>query len=76
MKNSGKCPKCGAEEIIRIPKDVGFGAASVEYISLGPLTYVYITRYMCGNCGLVEFWIDSSLDIKNVKKKFGNYKIS
>jgi ribosomal protein S27AE len=75
MKKTGKCPKCGAEDAVCIPKDYCWHVGGSIRVDLGPFSYVNITRYMCGNCGYMEEWIDSSEDVQKIKRRFGGYKI-
>jgi hypothetical protein len=75
MKNTGKCPKCGSEEIVRIPNDFCWRIGGVVRVDVSLFCSVNIARYMCGNCGYMEEWIDSSEDIQKIKRKFGGYKI-
>lgn len=72
MKKSLTCPKCKSQDIIRIPGRVGEHFAG-NNIPTGwtSSSAVKVTRYLCGNCGFIEEWIESSADIQKVRKKFG-----
>jgi ribosomal protein S27AE len=73
MKNS-VCPKCSSNEIIRIPGDNGFPNSRGNLIFLGWTIFstVLVTRFVCGNCGYSEEWVDESKDdLEKLKKKFG-----
>ena len=74
MKNS-PCSKCGSNEIIRVPGDLGVWAGAYNnFILLGITIYsaVSVTRYICGNCGYSEEWVDENKDdLEKLKKKFG-----
>lgn len=37
--------------------------------------FVYVTRYICGNCGFTEEWIDKKKDIQDIKEKIKHYPI-
>jgi ribosomal protein S27AE len=69
MKNSNTCPKCQSRDIMRIP-----GSNSENYIPFGltVFTAIPVTRYLCGQCGFIEEWIDSQDDIEQLRRKYGN----
>lgn len=61
MKNTGKCPKCGGQEILTVLSERMYendpylragGALSVRADG------VNITRYVCKSCGYLEQWAD------------------
>ena len=71
MKNSEVCPKCASREILHV-------AGQRDETSIvtgvgGFLTSVPVARYVCGNCGYLELWIDSLDDLARVKQKFGQH---
>ena len=74
MKNSKSCPKCRSPDIVRVPGAVGaYGSgnninASTKLWDFGG--FVMVTRYVCGDCGFSEEWIDSADDIAKLKKKY------
>lgn len=72
MKQNATCPKCNSREVIRIP-----GTASDQRVGntivTGFFSIVRITRYVCGQCGFNEEWIDSPEDLEKLRKKFGTY---
>ena len=68
MKNSGVCPKCNLLDIIRIPGTVG-AYGSGNNIAAG-WNVVPVTRYLCSNCGYIEEWLDSNVNLQTVKRKF------
>jgi hypothetical protein len=67
MKNNGVCPKCNSSDIIRIPGEIGSIAGNNIQVGGGR---VPVTRYLCGNCGYIEEWLDSEVNLQNIKKKF------
>ena len=70
MKNKKICPKCDGNKIIRIPGETGIYGAG-NNISPGFLKgTVNVTRYMCCNCGYIEEWIDSKVDIIKLVQKY------
>ncbi|NOQ37530.1 hypothetical protein GQ472_01450 [archaeon] len=71
MKNSKQCPKCSSRKIIRIPGKVGtWGTGNNILMGTFVKNAVLITRYLCGNCGFSEEWIDEKKDIEKLEKKY------
>ena len=71
MKNGNKCPKCESENILKIP--VLKSDSLSNYIPTGNGLFikpVYVSRYLCEECGYSEEWIDSKEDIEKLKKKY------
>ena len=73
MKQSKICPKCNSHEIVRIPGlGSAYGDGSNTPLEIGILPRaVKVTRYLCGDCGYSEEWIDNQEDIESLKAKFG-----
>ncbi len=71
MKNSDKCPKCNSNDIIKI-----VGRKNQERhnntIQSGWTIFsvVTVTRYLCGNCGYSEEWVENREDIAKLRNKF------
>ena len=73
MRTSKTCSKCHSADIIRIPGEhYGFGAGNIIKLRFGALDAVKVTRYLCGACGYIENWVDSSDDIAKLRKKYGS----
>ncbi len=71
MKNSKQCPKCSSNKIIRIPGKVGsFGTGNNILMGIFVTNAVLVTRYLCGDCGFSEEWIDETKDIEKLNKKY------
>ena len=71
MRNN-VCPKCGSNEIIRVPGQVGvYGAGNNIPIGWTNLSSITVTRYVCGHCGFSEEWIDYRDSLEKLKKKYG-----
>ncbi len=67
VKNTNICPKCQSKVIVRIPGSVqGDG----NFIQAGWLSSIEVVRYMCGQCGYTEEWIDRPEDIKNLTNEY------
>jgi len=75
MKNTGKCPKCESKDLIKVPGSVGnaYGRGDNTIASGGWLggSIVYVTRYVCMDCGFTEEWIEKPGDRQKLKEKFG-----
>jgi hypothetical protein len=71
MKNSQQCPKCKSADIIRIPGMVAsYGVGNAVLAGSTISSAVKVSRYLCGQCGYSEEWIDSQEDIVKIKKKY------
>jgi predicted RNA-binding Zn-ribbon protein involved in translation (DUF1610 family) len=69
VKNSKKCTKCGAVEIVRIPGRVGaYGAGN--NIPVGWLDAIKVTRFLCANCGFSEEWIEEAEDLAELRRRY------
>lgn len=65
MKNSNKCPKCNSSEIY---SDESFGnRGGRSAIGISNWSRIFVTAYVCTNCGLVEEYVDKR-DLENSKK--------
>lgn len=73
MKN-GVCPKCGGNEIIRIPGQAGaYGSGNNIPIGFTIFSSVTVTRYVCYSCGFSEEWIDYREYVEKLKEKYGSH---
>lgn len=72
MSPSRVCPKCGAAPMIRVPNDPRrYASGNNIYTSRWTLIEkIPVIRYVCGQCGYVENWIDDPGDIEKIKKAF------
>ena len=67
MKNSKICPKCGSIDIIVVNGWSGlYGSGNNIMIGKTIFSAVPVNRYICGNCGYSEEWINRE-DIEKVK---------
>ena len=72
MKNTNKCPKCVSSDIIKIPRYAGAsGTGNNIMVGMTIKSAVPVDRYLCGDCGYSEEWIDTEY-IEKIKKKFDN----
>ena len=68
MKNSKKCPKCNSDDVIRVRgSSRGYGAGNNIMVGMTIFSAVNVNRYICGNCGYCEEWIDE-WDIPKIKQ--------
>jgi predicted RNA-binding Zn-ribbon protein involved in translation (DUF1610 family) len=73
MKNTNHCPKCNSEDIIRVEGQAkGYGAGSNIPTGHTIFEATKVTRYVCGNCGFIESWLDSLEQIEKVKKYYAS----
>lgn len=73
MKNTHTCPKCSSRHVVRVPDNPGRHASGNNiYTTTLTLTgKVPVIRYVCGNCGYVENWVEQKSDLAKVSEKFG-----
>lgn len=76
MKKTGKCPKCGSEEVIADVKAIDYYTEGSQCeLSVGvyrkPEAFIFkdqrrstLSAWVCGACGYVEFYADSPRTIK------------
>lgn len=70
MKNTGTCPKCHSGDILRIEGNAGaYGSGNNILIGASIFGAVKVTRYLCGQCGFSEEWIDRKEDIEKLRRK-------
>lgn len=68
MRNTGRCPKCGGTEIIRVEGlSEGYGVGNNILIST--FSIVRVPRYVCLSCGYLEDWVDV-WDLEKLRKKY------
>lgn len=59
MKNSKTCPKCRSGNIVRIDGYAGaYGSGNDVMTGASIFSAVNVNRYICGECGFTEEWID------------------
>ena len=68
MKNSMECSKCGSKAILKRKGSPVMNSWSRVSLSLASLD-IWVTKYICGDCGFIEEWIDKGEDIAKVKSK-------
>lgn len=68
MKFNYCCPKCQNSEIATI-EGGAFKGNIYNTLSFG-LSTVYLTRYVCTNCGYTENYVDDPKDLQKIKEKY------
>ena len=68
MKFNYCCPKCLNSEIAII-EGGAFKGNIYNTLSFG-LSTVYLTRYVCTNCGYTENYVDDHKDLQKIKEKY------
>lgn len=66
MKNTGICPKCQSNDIVRFDGETGaYGAGNNITLGRTIFSAIPVNRYICCSCGFTEEWIDKG-DIKKI----------
>lgn len=71
MKNLGKCPKCGSQDILVCEPNENRKEKNVaDYEKIGLIGgKIYTTRYICCDCGYTERYFDGK-ELEKIKKKY------
>lgn len=71
MKNTKICPKCGGDDILKIPGMGPYGRNN-SHIKTGHTAFsdILTDRFACCKCGYSEEWINTG-EISDLKKLFG-----
>lgn len=70
MKHSQICPKCDSYDVLRI-KGGSTWTGYQNFIRGSATKMVLVTRYLCGNCGFSEEWVEDPKGLELLKKKYG-----
>ena len=65
MKSTGKCPKCGSDQIAVIPSKLG----TYNQIKTDFSSFVDVTRYICAGCGYMEQYVASEKALQALRPK-------
>lgn len=68
MKDSNTCPKCNFTDVIRIPARLP-ATSSENVISVGWMSAVKVTRFVCATCGYSEEWIEPLEDVEKLRSR-------
>lgn len=67
MKYTGKCPKCGSNDILYAKGNTGaYGSGSNIMYGVTIFSAVDVDRYICGSCGYIEHFVREA-DIKSLR---------
>lgn len=70
MRNTGRCPKCGEEELLFVPGNVeGYGVGNNIRAGATIFSAVLVHRYVCCRCGYSEEWVNVA-DIPKLQKRY------
>ena len=62
MKNTGICPKCQSDDIVRVNGASDASAyGNFMYTGYTLFSAVSMNRYICCDCGFTEEWIDQKM---------------
>ena len=73
MMHAHRCPKCGSEDILRVPDDPRRHASGNNiYTSTFTLAQkIPVIRYVCCGCGYVEEWVEAPSQRDRLRRAFG-----
>lgn len=73
MKRTRACPKCGSENIARIPDNGRYANGNNIYLRSAVVLAgrIPMIKYVCCDCGYVEEWIESKADLEKIRERFG-----
>jgi hypothetical protein len=66
MKKSKKCSKCNSKQILSLEHGC---IQPREFVEVGILFPIDVTRYVCTECGYIEEWIDPPARLKELVEK-------
>lgn len=68
---SGKCPKCGSNNVRRGPPPSGWNDASLA-VPLGKVfgSKALVRAYVCAACGYVEQYVYREKDLAKIREKW------
>lgn len=72
MRSTGRCPKCGSSDLVRVPDDAHrYLANSICITKLVTVERIPVARYVCCGCGYVEDWVEQPRERSRIKQAFG-----
>ena len=73
MKNTGRCPKCGSMDIVRVPDNLRryTSGNNIYTTSMTLIGKIPVIRYVCCRCGCVENWVEKAGELDTIKRSFG-----
>ena len=72
MKNSGRCPKCGSVDIVRVPDNPRryTSGNNIYTTNITLFGKIPVIRYVCCNCGYVENWVEKQEELNKIRNSF------
>jgi hypothetical protein len=69
MNRQNQCAKCASPDLLPIPPEPG----DELHIALGMrgMRRVTVKKYVCGECGYIEEWVEDERDLTELKKEYG-----
>jgi ribosomal protein S27AE len=69
-KQKNKCAKCSSPELLSIPTMPG----EEPRIAVGErgMQMVAVSKFVCGNCGYIEEWVQDARDLEKLRKEYGS----
>jgi len=64
-----KCAKCASADLLRIPSMPGEPPSIV--VGERGMHRVSVAKFVCGNCGYIEEWVDDTNDLHELRKEYG-----
>lgn len=73
MKNAKRCPKCGSQNIVRVPDNQNRHASgnNIYTSTFTLIKKIPVIRYVCCDCGYVENWVETQSERDEIKRTFG-----
>ena len=67
MHSHEKCAKCGSAKLLLVPETPG----QHSHIVFGErvLQTVAVTTYVCTDCGFIEQWVNSEVELMKLKEE-------
>ncbi len=66
MKDTHACPKCSSNDILRLTDQSESNVILTNFTFIGA---IYLTRFICANCGYSEQWLESPEDRERLRKR-------
>lgn len=73
MKNTGRCPKCGSRDVVRVPDHPNRHASgnNIYTSSFTLMKKIPVIRYVCCGCGYTENWVEKAQEQEEIRNTFG-----
>lgn len=68
---SGRCPKCGSNNVRRGPSPSGWNDASLA-VPMGSVfgKKALVRAYVCAGCGFIEQYVAREKDLEKIREKW------